>query len=227
LEQSKIWEFFQNDSNGVAIAFQDNARYQYIASKITDGMNILNIGVGRGGLEKILVSKNIKIYSLDPSENSINFIKDEFNLGDNAKVGFSQEIPFKNDQFDIVIMSEVLEHLSNEVLLETIKECHRVLRSGGRFIGTVPADEALNSSLVVCPGCDNKFHRWGHVQSFSKTRLDDILNTKFSKVIIKREFFGNWTSLNWKGRMLFLVKKITVLMGFNGSGENYFFSAIK
>lgn len=40
-------------------------------------------------------------------------------------------------------MSEVLEHLTDDVLERTIVEVHRVLVAEGHFIGTVPARENL------------------------------------------------------------------------------------
>ena len=124
-------------------------------------------------------------------------------------------------------MTEVLEHLDSKVLQETISECHRVLRKGGIFIGTVPADEKLSTSLVVCPCCDNKFHRWGHVQSFSYINLHNLISGRFEKVKIKRQHFGNWGKLNLSGKLGCFIKKILIKLGRKGDNENYYFSGEK
>src|SRR6185312_3250597 len=100
-------------------------------------------------------------------------------LAEKARHGYSQDIPFNDGMFDVVIMSEVLEHLTDTVIASTLTEVHRVLKPGGRFIGTVPADEKLSSEQVICPDCGKIFHRWGHVQEFSTDRLRSLLLTAF------------------------------------------------
>jgi hypothetical protein len=57
-------------------------------------------------------------------------------LGDRAKVDYAQSMPFTDHQFEVVVMSEVIEHLTGEELHVTLKEVFRVLKSKGRFIGT-------------------------------------------------------------------------------------------
>ena len=176
MQQTKIWDYFQNNPDVGNLAFNAELRYQYLADRIQNGMNVLDIGVGRGGLERLLVSKGVNVYCLDPNKESIDYLRAEFDLGDRARVGFSQEIPFENERFDVVIMSEVLEHLSDKKFEKTLEEVCRVLRPGGKFIGTVPATEDLLVSRVVCPDCAKVFHRWGHVQSFSQ----ELLKARFA-----------------------------------------------
>jgi ubiquinone/menaquinone biosynthesis C-methylase UbiE len=45
-------------------------------------------------------------------------------------------LPFRDSCFDIVLMIEVLEHLSHEI--EALKEARRVLKKGGLLLVTVP-----------------------------------------------------------------------------------------
>ena len=45
--------------------------------------------------------------------------------------GQAESIPFKNDQFDLVLAFSVLEHVGN--LEATLREVHRVLRPQGVF----------------------------------------------------------------------------------------------
>jgi ubiquinone/menaquinone biosynthesis C-methylase UbiE len=190
-------------------------------------MRVLNIGVGRGGLESILVGKKVHVSSLDPGEKSIERVRKQFGLGDEAKVGFSQQMPFGDAQFDAVVMCEVLEHLSDDVIAATFKEAERVLKPGGRFMGTLPADENLADSRVVCPHCGEAFHRWGHLQSFSEPRLRSMLSERFGDVRISRHFFGEPRTLNWKGRLIWGLKKTLVGLGVKGSLESFFFSGTR
>jgi SAM-dependent methyltransferase len=227
MHQDKIWEYFQNDSEVSDSAFESSTRYHFIAKHIKTRTDILNIGIGRGGLEEILISKGANTYCLDPSEKSIQRVKDLFGLADRAKVGYSQSIPYADNNFDTVIMTEVLEHLSDDVIKQTLEEVHRVLRSGGRFIGTVPADENLLKQRVVCPDCGKLFHQWGHVQSFSSKQLFQLLDGEFNNVKITRKFLGTWGTLNWKGKISWIIKSIFVTIGMKGDAESFFFTAQK
>ncbi len=186
MNQEKIWEAFQNDESLVELGFLARRRFEFIAEYIPRGSSALNIGVGNGYLESILVQKGVNISCLDPSNSAIDKIQEHLGLGEQAKAGFSQNIPFSNESFDYVIMSEVLEHLDDEIFKKTLSEVMRVLKVGGKFLGTVPADENLKEGIVVCPKCGEYFHRWGHVQSFSQERLSILLGLKFENVTVKR-----------------------------------------
>lgn len=224
MDQQKIWEYFQSQPGG-ADAFRSEARYLHIAKNIRSGSTALNIGVGRGGLEEILLGRGVDVYSIDPGAESIEAIRGRLGLGDKACVGLSQQIPFENGKFDVVVMSEVLEHLPDDTILQTLSEVRRVLRAGGMFIGTVPAEESLHENTVVCPDCGKVFHRWGHVQTFTSDRLSSLLEKEFASIYIIRRQFANWRDLNWKGKAGVLLKNALRTVGVTGHGESFFFTA--
>jgi len=226
MDQTKIWDYFQNNEAVGDVVFNARPRYEFLAQQIAPGMRVLNIGVGRGGLEAILVKKGVLVSSLDPSENAIHGLRKQYALGDSAKVGFSQAIPFPDRQFEVVVMSEVLEHLADDVLNATLGEIRRVLSQGGRFIGTVPADENMLDNRVMCPHCGESFHRWGHLQRFSEERLITVLTDQFLGVKVSRHFFGEVRTLNWKGRLGWGFKKALMNLGVKGGNETFSFSAI-
>ena len=226
MDQTRIWDFFQNDEAGEAV-FNARPRYEFLAGQIADGQRVLDIGVGRGGLESILTRRKIQLAALDPGERSIQMVRDRFGLGDNAKVGWSQDMPFPDSDFDVVVVCELIEHLTDEVLGATLAEAARVLKPGGRLIGTTPADENLSDSLVVCPHCGERFHRWGHVQTFTTERLRSLLTEQFIDVRVSRHFFGEVRGMNWKGRLLWGLKKVLVLLGVRGVNETFGFSGTR
>ncbi len=227
MDQTKIWDYFQNNPEISHIAFNARSRYEFIAWKINKGTKVLNIGVGTGGLERILDEKGVVVSCLDPNETSIERLRSTLGIGERAKVGFSQAIPFSCSEFDVVVMSEVLEHLDDNVLIATIEEVYRVLKEKGRFIITVPANENLLENRVICPNCGLSFHRWGHIQSFTSSRLEEFLCKQFSDIKIIRCFFGEWRTLNWKGKIGWILKKMLIFFGVHGSGETFFVETIK
>jgi SAM-dependent methyltransferase len=121
------------------------------------------------------VRRAVDVWSLDPSHDSINQLRAELSLGERARQGYSQAIPFADDWFDKVIMTEVLEHLSTEVLHATLDEVRRILKPGGEFTGSVPYREDLLVGEVLCPHCEARFHRWGHAQTFDRQTLRTLL----------------------------------------------------
>ncbi len=225
MKQDSIWDHFQNE--GVHSFDGAYPRLNFLITKISSGQKVLNIGVGSGELEKLAVEKGIDIYCLDPSSRSIEKIKEELDLGEHAQTGYSQSIPFDNNFFDVVVMSEVLEHLENETLDQTLAEVSRVIRIDGRFLGTVPASEDLSESMVVCPHCDEQFHRWGHVQSFDSNSLMALLQHEFPKTHIETRLFVSWKTLNWKGKFAAFFKLIFSKLGIHGQNENLYFEARK
>lgn len=207
MDQTKIWDHFQaNDQAGDVFA-EALPRYEFIAKKIVSGMSALNIGVGRGGLEGVLLEKGVVVSSLDPSESAIDGLRKQYGLGERAQAGFSQCIPFPDGQFDVVVMSEVLEHLTDEILNSTLAEIRRVLKPGGCFIGTVPANENLPDNRTVCPCCGEIFHRWGHVQSFSPRRLHEVLSANnFTVLRNETRAFPDWRRRGWKNLVINLLR---------------------
>ena len=83
--------------------------------------------------------------------------------------GDARRLPFPDHTFDVVITSEVLEHIQDDVT--AITEMVRVLRPGGRFAATVPSwlPEAVNWRL------SDEYHApksvGGHVRIYATTEL--------------------------------------------------------
>ena len=53
-----------------------------------------------------------------------------------VKCDLTKNLPFKNDEFDTIILSDVLEHIPNPTFL--FAEMHRILVHGGKIILNVP-----------------------------------------------------------------------------------------
>lgn len=224
MDQTKIWNHFQNNDKTGDAFIGALPRYEFLAKQIQSGMTILNIGVGHGALESILIKKGVVVNCLDPSEETIDRLRKQYDLGVRAQAGFSQSMPFQDSEFDVVIMSEVLEHLTDDVLHSTLGEVRRVLKSNGFFIGTVPANEILMDNHVVCPHCGKLFHRWGHMQSFSLFRLRETLSLKdFAVQRIETRAFPDWRR---RGLKNFIKSSIRYVLGRIGSpiaSPNIFF----
>ena len=191
MNQEKIWAYFQNE--GVASFETALPRYRYLLKglrkKTRPPAKVLNIGVGSGKLESLLMEAGYSVAALDPDANAISKLA---SIGIDAHTGVAEHLPFEDGSFDAVIASEVLEHLEPDNCHQAISEILRVLKPGGYFIGTVPYEEHLADNLTICPHCGERFHRWGHRQSFNKAKLVTMFIDGFEMVHLSRRAFVVW-----------------------------------
>ncbi len=100
------------------------------------GKKILDIGCASGDLGQQIKRKgSCEVTGIDISRKSV---KEARKVLDNAMVvDLSQgRLPFKKGQFDIVIFSEVVEHLFNPGVI--LKEINRILKAGSVLVVTTP-----------------------------------------------------------------------------------------
>jgi SAM-dependent methyltransferase len=147
---------------------------------LVPGRRVLDVGAGFGRHVYECARRGADVVALDYAEEEV--VQTRTTLGemvdagelDPARVlgvvrGDATRLPFADGCFDVVITSEVLEHIQDDVT--ALAEMVRVLRPGGSFAATVPAwlPEKVNWMLSdeyhapLAPG--------GHVRIYSKTEL--------------------------------------------------------
>lgn len=105
------------------------------------GDKILEVGCGDGFYLHLLSNLEIKKLELVGVDfNPMALASAKKNLAGKKvtlkRADLMKKIPFKNESFNKVIMSEVLEHLPDDV--KGLKEVKRVLKKGGILVLTVP-----------------------------------------------------------------------------------------
>lgn len=220
-DEHNVWTYYQ--SWGVD-GFQDSyARLGYLVARIPRGSTVLNIGIGDCSFERLALAKGLVVRSLDPDQASVEKCKNDLKI--EADCGSIEAIPLLSQALDVVVLSEVIEHLTPEQTQQGLSEIRRVLKRGGLLLGTVPANENLQSSVVACPHCGQKFHRWGHKQSFSDEGLRDLLTRYFSDVKISHRKFIPWKSRGWVYKFSGLLKIAMLQLGMTVENSNYAFEA--
>lgn len=209
MSQDAIWSYFQTHAPEI---FRGSAfRLRFLVRFLKRGQRVLNVGIGAGLLEQFARDRGVDIYSIDPGWESL-----RHHVGssiDRLVAGRLESLPFRNDVFDAVIVSEVIEHLSPEATARALKEIQRTLVPGGRIVGTVPCEENLMDATVVCPGCGLVFHKVGHLQSFSVESMRSLLATVFpSPKCFVRAFMAKAT-VGWKEYAVDVVRNAMVKMG--------------
>ena len=142
--------------------------------------SIIDIGCGNGIITNEL-AKHYSVLGVDNSEEALNYLKCE------RIKSSSSNIPVKDQSFDMVFSSELLEHLSYDILLKTISEFTRIAKK--YIIITVPNQELLEKNFIKCPKCGYIFHSYGHLNSFSKDDIIKLLGNDFK--CLETNYFGS------------------------------------
>lgn len=166
---------------------------------------ILDTGCGRGFYVKLFTLFDFveEIRGIDVNENYLSVARD-ITKGDKKvfiEKGSIQSIPFEDNYFDLVICSEVLEHLPDDS--EALLEIKRVLRPKGILLVTVPNKnfpflwDPLNWILMKFWNTHvNKDIWWlagiwaDHLRLYTKEEIKDLIGQEF--LIEDSEEYLSW-----------------------------------
>jgi SAM-dependent methyltransferase len=130
---------------------------------IPDGVRtILDVGCGDGAITNRL-AQDWDVTGVDMSAAALAHVET------NAVQASGTDLPFADGSVDLVLSTEMLEHLHPEDYRKAISEMRRVTR---RYVlVTVPYREDLPFREVRCPRCGWRGHVWGHQRLFTPERL--------------------------------------------------------
>jgi len=151
---------------------------------------ILDVGCGNGAITNVL-GKRWQVTGLDFSGTALKQVETS------AVQGSCCSLPFCNDAFDLVLTSELIEHLDAKALALASAEIARVSR---RYVlVSVPFEEQLDSRLVRCEKCQRTYHVYHHLHSFSEERLKAVFPTAD---VISTHPSGNYVDPDWPKSIL-------------------------
>lgn len=154
----------------------DRRRHELIAQLLPRkvGLSVLDIGAANGWLSEILTRRGYRVSAVDAGMDSITRASRRLESRD-MDVQFVQgdayRLPFADDVFDGVVLSEVIEHLQTP---ETaLREASRTVKNNGVVIITTPYRE--NIPITRCIHCDRLTPVNAHLHSFDKNALKSLL----------------------------------------------------
>lgn len=106
---------------------------RFIAKQIPPGARVLDIGCGRGVLLGPLAELGFEAHGVELSEDATRGIDSRAIVRIAPTLA---EARYDSEQFDMIVLWHVLEHLADP--FETLAECHRLLKVGGRVLVALP-----------------------------------------------------------------------------------------
>ena len=115
---------------------------------LPEGAKVLDVGCGTGEHLARAAKHGLMPFGIEPAPAMLDFARR--NVPD-AEIhqGVATELPFKDGQFDLVIMVEVLRYLDRPDTEKALKEARRVLKPGGRLFVTLVNRWALDGFYVL------------------------------------------------------------------------------
>lgn len=186
LNTPRFWDNLNNRDN---LSKTDNLmgfeRLKAVASLIKgDELIILNIGFGTGDLEILILNKNsIDWTGIDISKWAVKNARGKY---PNAKFiwGDIRKLRLKDRSFDYVIAMEVLEHIKPSQIFYVLDKIHRILKTKGKFIVTVPLNEELE--VMIKKGENPN----AHVRIFTPELIKAELEISGFEIKWKKELYA-------------------------------------
>ena len=106
------------------------------------------------------------------------------------KAFIEKKLPFPDNEFDCILMLAVLEHLDYPAAI--IRECHRILKPGGRLIITIPSNYSKPILLTLAGlGLISKEEIYDHKHYFNQKEMERLLlDAHFKRIISKAYNLG-------------------------------------
>lgn len=156
------------------------ARLAFLSREVGTGRDVIELGCRDGSLLAHFMAGN-RVTGCDIDRAALRSCAEKHGIPTHL-VNLNESLPFEAASYDVVVLSEVLEHLPYPAL--TLAEIARILRPGGRLVGSVPNGERLRNRL--------RFLTTGrvepdptHLHHFGPRSLAVVLGEHFGRVRVE------------------------------------------
>lgn len=168
------------------LALQAETLFSYLPK--LEGRRVCEVGLGQGMLfDKLLAARPARLIGLDISRAYLDRFAELHSPAVSVAVANAENLPFA-DEFDLVIASEILEHVLN--VGDFLISLYRSLTDGGRVFVRVPYREDLRAYARES-GCP---YRFVHLRSFTRDNLLDVMHRAgFKARRVRYDGHTGWT----------------------------------
>jgi ubiquinone/menaquinone biosynthesis C-methylase UbiE len=98
------------------------------------GMQVLDIGCGTGIHLSLYQKRDCKVYGIDTSPAMMQIARTTLGEKADLHLGDASQMPYQDDQFDLVISATVLHEMPEVVRFAVLSEAKRTLKEQGRML---------------------------------------------------------------------------------------------
>ncbi len=180
------------------------------AKQFAQGNRILDVGCGNGYGASELSLVADEVTGIDFWKQGVNYCHNN-RVGVSALVASGTNLPFVDNSFDLVVSSQVIEHINVKQVVLYLNDIKRVLRSKGVFVVATP-----NSLLRLLP-----FQKpWDpdHKKEYNAKELKSLLRSVFGNSEItgvlatKSAYFTEYRRVKQSPVRVYLVDALAPLL---------------
>ena len=161
------YDYFQESSG--AVKHHERRLREYIVSQVRKEKGIiLDVGCGNAWVARTFCPAGYPVISFDLAIKNTSEAIMRYPFENHAAVtGDVFSLPFRPGSFDIIIASEIIEHVTEPALF--VVHLFRLLKPGGTLIISTPYKEKIEYSL--CIHCNQPTPKSAHLHSFDENSL--------------------------------------------------------
>lgn len=169
----RFWDWERNFPEHYFTNKYGRSILQVLRRYLEPGQRVLDYGCGMGFLVAHLMRElKVNVWATDSNEYSVELTQERnepHELFGGAVL--THQLPGLRVRFDRVVAVEVLEHLDGGRTATFFRRIVGVLKPDGLLLVTTPNRERLDRNQILCPNCNQMFHRWQHVRSVDRQTL--------------------------------------------------------
>jgi len=193
--------------------FNQKNRDQFLlefSNSLSEKVSILDVGSGSSPYRNLFKNHEFKTHDFKQLSSDQLLHKDGYGLID--YVCDIEKIPVKDNSFDVIICTEVLEHVPNPI--GALKEMARILKSGGKLLITAPLGSHIHRDPYHFYGGFTPFFYEKYLIEFSFNQISVVPNGGFYSFYFQESLRFINLSRTSPILLLFLVISLPFLIPF-------------
>lgn len=160
-------------------------RLKFLFPEIPAGLRILDLGCGPGVDISFLVSSN-EVHGIDIADEALELASEQGIIPHRLDLSQVQQLPFPQESFDIVVATDILEHLFLPQNL--LMEIRRLLKPRGSAILSVPNHFYWKMRLRILRGAGVILPFHGHAKQWEYFHIRFFTSQGFEELLRKTGF---------------------------------------